>query len=867
MKTLFWEFIAILKEARAEVHWPLGTEARNLNRRLKEQSTEDYWLNRERGASGRLRVIAHRYHVGSLVDLFRRDIGIIRSALFLLFRTFFAGAILLATLLLAEFFLTRYVWPNLIPSGNSIPPLGAFPTLAVQISASLLGFYLASVSIVLGQSYSNVSANVRDLVLGNPRVRLYLKSVGIAIGAGLSLILLQSLGISYGYVAVAGYGLLVVFSGWAFVQLAFGAFNLFNPIALGQEPLLALYRAIDRLGSEGLSKNEAVLRVASREANRALLVLAELIDLINSRVSVDRGRLVGMVEQLLALVQFYAQRKHLLAPTSEWFIREPFYPKWVEANHSETSIALKTSTPLQARLEPSANWLEMRSAELASAALAACVVANDRDSALRITTQVAATAHILAKNYRIDEAFALSAIVRDRCWSIEVENPAAVAAAAAPPLFLANLLLGWREAIIDWPDEIRAVVNDTKWDRRRTKTVRVRGSARVWKAAQQLLREVKAEQDIQGRRATPDWYLRFALADVCIFSLREFAKELPKHLDDFLKPTSTSLAPEVNAMTGSQALQALVKAQLIADALPQAAENLEFLRVGNDRQETGEFEEINELVRTCRTEVLQRNAEALTQLRPDQTRSEPDLFGEALFTLIHHTEEAIATGDVALVKKVFPKILYASLVLQEHVLSTYQPPTHQVNSSILDPTVDVLELSGLAIIYAALRGDQSDAPIRQAWINQMKSFPQPDQVARLVLDRLELKDGYASLGISPRDVARSGWESRLTNRIVEAGYAVPQFNPFAEERPVWNAPPLIKMLGVTEHISSVFLNPRSIFAAEVIGPVSGEAEDALRKRRSLRHYYEKKDSQAAWDDTENDEAAKTVFNDTQDGLS
>ena len=479
MKRLFREFIAILKEARAEFRWPLGSKSRNLNRRLKEQSTEDYWINRERAASGRLRVIAQRYRIGSLFDVFWRDVGIIRSALFLLLRAFLVGAILLAALILAEFLLTRYFWPNLIPSGESIPPLGAFPTLAVQVSASLLGFYLASVSIVLGQSYSNVSASVRNLVLGSPSVGLYLKSVGIAIGAGLSLILLQSLGIPYGYVTVAGYGLLVVFSGWAFFRLAFGAFNLFDPIALGREPLLALYRAIDRLGSEGLSKDEAVLRVTSREANRALLVLAELIDLTSSRGSVDRGRLVDMVEKLLVLVQLYAQRKHLLAPTSEWFIREPVYPKWVEASHSETSMALKTSTPLQARLDPSANWLEERSAELASAALEACVVANDRDSALQITTQVAATVHTLAKSYRIDDAIAFSAIVRERCWSIEVDNPAAVAATAAPPLFLANLLLGWREAIVDWPDVIKAVVNDTKWDRRTTKPESTEGGRRV----------------------------------------------------------------------------------------------------------------------------------------------------------------------------------------------------------------------------------------------------------------------------------------------------------------------------------------------------------------------------------------------------
>ncbi len=801
------------------------------------------------------------------MDLFRRDVGIVRRAFILLIRAFSAGAILLATLLLAEFLLVRYGWPNLIPSGNSIPPLGAFPTLAVQVSASLLGFYLASVSIVLGQSYSNVSADVRDLVLGNRRVRLYLKSVGIAIGAGLTLILLQSVGVSYGYVTVAGYGLLVLFSGWAFVQLAFGAFNLFNPIALGQEPLLALYRAIDRLGSGGLSKNEAVLRVASREANRALLVLAELIDLTNARASVDRGQLAGMVDQLLALVQFYAQRKHLLAPTSDWFIREPVYPKWIEASHSETSIALKTSTPLQPRLEPSADWLERRSAELASAALEACVVANDRDSVLRITSQVAATAHSLAKSYRIDDAITLSAIVRDRCWSIEVENPAAVAAAAAPPLILANLLLGWREAINHWPGEILTVVSETKWDRRSTKTVQIRGSDRVWNGAQKLLREIRAEQDIDGRRVTPNWYLQFALANVCVFSLREFAKEFPKLLDDFLMPTSEGSSSEVIAMTGSQALQALAKAQLFADTLPQAAENFEALRMGNAPQETEEFEGISDLVRKNRSEVLQRIAEALVHLRPNQAKSEPDLFGEALFTLIHHTEEAIASGDVTLVKDVFPKVLFASLSLQDHVLSNYQPPTYEVNSTIMDPTVDILELSGLAMIYAAIRGDQSDARIRRAWINQIKCFPQPDQIARLILDRLEMKDGHASLGISQRDIARSEWEIRLTNKIVEAGYAVPEYNPFVRNRPAWDAPPLIKMLGVTEHMRTIFLKPRSIFAAEIVGPITGETGDTLRGRRSLRRYYEAKEFQGAREYSERDEPGDIVSENAEDHLT
>ena len=475
MKTLLQEMMTWMRRKTASVQWRLHTKPRDLRSELKAQSTEDYWRRREKSWSRRFRFVSYRYRLRSLTASTRANVGIFRGAILSLLRSFASGGLLFGAVLAIEVCLAWLFVPNLVPSGTGTPPLSSFPPLAVQVSASLLGFYLASVSIVLGTSYHDVSAEVRALILGRSQVKFYLQSIGMAIGAGLTLVLLKSMGVSYGYLTVVAYALLVAFGGWAFVQLAFGAFNLFNPITLSREPLRVLFHAISKFDSKGLMGDEAVLQTTAREANRALRILAELVQLTSNRASVDRSGLADMVGNLLMLAQFYGQRKHLLAPTVGWFLPEPVYPNWIEASHSETSIALKTSTPLQPRLEPSGNWLERRSADLASAALAACVVANDRDSALRITNQVAETSHILAKSYRIDDAIALSAIVRDRCWSIEVANPAAVAAAAAPPLFLANLLLGWREAIIDWPDEIRAVVNDTKWDRKTTKTVQVRG--------------------------------------------------------------------------------------------------------------------------------------------------------------------------------------------------------------------------------------------------------------------------------------------------------------------------------------------------------------------------------------------------------
>ena len=191
-------------------------------------------------------------------------------------------------------------------------------------------------------------------------------------------------------------------------------------------------------------------------------------------------------------------------------------------------------------------------------------------------------------------------------------------------------------------------------------------------------------------------------------------------------------------------------------------------------------------------------------------------------------------------REVFPQLLWGTLVLQEHMQTTYQAPTYQIDEAILDPTIDLMELSGLAMVYATLREDQSDQPVREAWEKLLKS-PQLEGLATRLLNILEIADGHPSMGISARSVSRTEWEMRLSRQIIEAGYAVPDFNPFQEQPPTRDVPQMIKMLGVYERGGSVGVEPRSIFAAEVIGPLSGEPKESLRSRRNLRRYFEEKD--------------------------
>ena len=94
--------------------------------------------------------------------------------------------------------------------------------------------------------------------------------------------------------------------------------------------------------------------------------------------------------------------------------------------------------------------------------------------------------------------------------------------------------------------------------------------------------------------------------------------------------------------------------------------------------------------------------------------------------------------------------------------------------------------------------------------------------------------------MSARNMSRSQWAIRLSKVIEERGYAPPEYHPFVKQQP-WSAPPLIKLLGPSEYGGSFFLEPRAIFVAEVIGPLSGEGEDTLRNRAGLRKYYERMD--------------------------
>ncbi len=813
---------------------------RDLRRDLDKQATEDYWRQRQQRRDRQLRIIDVRHRAAAYIDGGRDRFRIIRSSVLPLLRSSALGAVLIGAVLALEWLLARRIAPWLVPVDPSGPPLAAFPALAVQVLATFLGFYLAAVSIVLGQSYHDVSAAVRSLILRNRETRLYLGSIGLSIGVGLVLVVVRSADLlPYGYATIGFYVILVLYSGWSVFKLTVGAFDLSNPVALAVEPLQTVYRSISRLDATGLLGDEAVRRAAARRADDALEILAELIRLTKERESTDRDQLAALVEGLLLRVRFYANRKHKLRPTSGWFLPEPAYPRWIEADHSEMLVAFQTSTPLRERMEPARDWFEKRSAELVAQAIEACVATRDLDAALRMTRAAMLTARTFARHYRVEDTLAFYEVIRDHCREIESKNETSQAIASEPPLILTDMLVGWNEAIAAWPAEVVGIVARTDWDRRTTGVVEARGPARVWTAAQQMLKEIHAEHDVEGRRVTPGWHLESALAGECILALRELADQVPGQFDNYVRHLQrTPSPPEVKLATGLALLQTLAKADVFAETAVHSINGLRQLCRGYEPDDAPEVHGLASRIDRSRSSILELMGQALVESRPEDDRSKPDYFGHAWFTLVNHVQEAIASGDTELVRRAFGSVFHATFKMYGHVITTYRAPTYDFTPAHVDSVVDLLEVSGLAIIYEALRKDQSAAAVRAVWQDWLTDPEHGKAHAETILNIVDYRRG-SLMGTGLR---RTEWSMRLEQDIVDAGLSEPDGRPF-DKLPEWDAPPLIKTLGVSRFRPHIPLDPYVLFTGEVIGPMSGESDATLQERPGLRLYYQQKERQ------------------------
>ncbi len=131
--------------------------------------------------------------------------------------------------------------------------------------------------------------------------------------------------------------------------------------------------------------------------------------------------------------------------------------------------------------------------------------------------------------------------------------------------------------------------------------------------------------------------MRSTLASECIISLSEFVESLLEILPYYADNRElVGVSLEALATTSFQALQMLSKAELLTETILSAVETLEAMQQGHDPTSVPEVEKLVERVDALRSVVIEQLGKAAEQLRPAQSKSSPDYFGQTIFTLLYH---------------------------------------------------------------------------------------------------------------------------------------------------------------------------------------------------------------------------------------
>lgn len=807
-----------------------------LTSELQHQLTRDYWELREHDDARRMRRLSRTIRLRDALDSIGQDAASSRRTIGAVFGGLALGVIAGGALLSAEWLLSQR-WSGVVPLGDERPPMGEFPKLAAEVTASLLGLYLAAVSIVVGTVYQDVSAEIRSLVLGGATTRLRLWLMGTALGAALFLVLLESVSIPFGTISLGAFALLLAFAAYAFIQLAFGSLNLLDPLALVSEPLAQLARSLSRL--DRLEKaHDALRRREAQGIQYRLHLLSQIVKESQMRSAISTSKLTTLARDVANAVVLYSYQRHRIPTNSGWHLPAASYPRWVESDNSSTDLAIHVGVPLQGKEEPDLFWLEAELGGLMAEVLAATVKAADRDAALTVLSLAGNSgAQVAALRYP-DAADVYCRAVARMCREVPTDGKAGRAVQGEAPMLLMSRLLGWGQGIEQWPREIQESASETTHG---AIVGPMHGPRRVLQAVTDLRTQLEAEIMIEGKCISPAWYLRAALADSAILAIREYCRDLPKAVREHSSLSGSADLPATNTVAlCTQSIQLLEKAQLTVDRMASAVPQLEQFRGENAPVETPEFDAARIELSTIRTQVFRQLAAQLPQLEPSSDRSTPDWFGDAHYRCLHECADAIAMGDVGSVRGLFPAIMLASLRLDTYVRTTYTAPTYQVNSAVLDPLLDLLEISGLALIYGEVRRDTTANPITESWNRFLTDQADTQMLASAYLDLLDLSRPGVGLGLSPRSITRTAWEMRLSRDMIDRGLVRPRHSPFSEPQD-WQAPEIAQLLNMSEDYPTSSIDPRVLFAARVLAPASGESDADLRRRPELRQYYEQLD--------------------------
>ena len=659
----------------------------------------------------------------------------------------------------------------------------------ISIAGVILGLYCANIASIYSSRYANAPRSIAIAFQYDRLTRRCISAIVDYIIFGFLVTFATMLEFRIGWVMIT------IFIFWSIVVIVSysiagnRAYQLSDVYGVAADSNRILYRIISKRLNQKLFSTDANFqnhfqKVAERQI-RLLKSIQKYGENINKSENLDNSAMTEFMLNNLVTVKLYWMIKKNLSRSSLWFRDKPRYPKWHFSSSTESSIALRTGTPLKTKGKHNLWWFEEELISINKHCLNNLFEQFDYVSIYTYITafeKMCSTAiECKEANFYIAHVDWIKQELEKRMIPADVdgnERNAFAGVIEIVSLLYLDIILESSRAYHDFDLEkivlkvIKAI--DSGDDAEKNEYICSRQDIDFYK---KIITEVKVE----GKRITPRWIIKQQIAKeeyVYLNSLLDIVREGMEHAFTLGKTLSEK----------KLYFEACI---ILTRFYEYESEFARFINIVKSRKEELESFQIDKALKwdEFRLDKLQNTISEWKKYVPAlffecsshfaldnwENREEyPDFLGECYNRICEDAVEAITSGDIKQFEIDFENLSKLMILYQEYIRSDliknkdlYR--VEYVYYMFTSPIVEWAQIGGLAILWGEFHSnDEWKICVCKSSDLVFKKDGELTGLAEKLIEYIQHRDKFM-FGIGNRDILETEWKQSVANVIKNSG--------------------------------------------------------------------------------------------------
>ncbi len=700
-------------------------------------------------------------------------------------------------------------------------------TTIAGIAGVFLALYFTTLSLV-AISYSEPHhREIRNLIINNAVSRGYLFLLAHLGATALFGLAFLAIGLPPSFFLMAYVLLIATIVVFSFFLLGRHIFRFLDPRELVSIPKANFVKAVKRATVARGRSNQPAFQRHFRD--QALYELHRLECLIKFALSQSaRGEIVRdlCIITLLNILSRYVKDSSKIPNLSMWFPRKRLFQEWGFTSSIQANIAMRTGTTPQPEEKPDYLFVCNAISRMVRQSLEYLLKAQDYSDASAILIRIYHTMGQLGENLAIDEACHLLSEVRDVLFSddnkmrvVETNDQSqAMSMASAYGTCVLNLAISASQNLERRTvDEILSSYADLRlqstrqlYERKHPREV----LGYLKKFHQKLLFERKTE----GRVLSSNWFMKEHVAQRYADYIWHLSEQLVQCVTDFcVQPVEKLMKTNAlwaNAELLRSSIETTKKVRFRITALSELYQKLVAIQITKEDWINAEFITLEQKLQNVELELLGNIANVAPKLTLDtDVGKAPDYVGIFRAYLGDALVSRMEMQDVNKFESLFAGIFKTTFkIAYRHIQAKDEHFSKPHMKIAFDTIVDLLDLSGLALLFSELHGSSFYEIVKKEWDAYFDENHAGKQAIQFFYGSIDM---VLQLPVfSPSGMERSHWERAFIHAMANAGFDIEgRMSHWEGEEKARTEHTSRIIQSIRPHMGMIFRRPYDYFAA------------------------------------------------------